>query len=223
MQEFVKALASFSASQLLLSLAVLTPFVAGVWAAMKWAYDTRLKNLETTLSDFRADFERRLARDAAKLTDSHEKQISELTAELTAQRERANVSEGELRKFHENEEHRTQASVERRDQHAKSEREFVDVVDECFGVGPIGPKALTYLCQNPSLIGKVTFAQPQVDDIKTKSDGGDSSASYVLGRILVTGRMLREGTLLQPDKECGLRLIRTAAELGHIPSRAFSL
>jgi hypothetical protein len=43
----------------------------------------------------------------------------------------------------------------------------------------------------------------------------------VLGRVLITGRMLREGTL-QPDKERGIRLIRAAAELGHMPSRAFS-
>ena len=93
---------------------------------------------------------------------------------------------------------------------------------ECFGVEPIGPRALTYLCENPSLIGRVAFAQAQVDDIKTKSDGGDSSASYVLGRLLITGRMLREGTL-QPDKARGLRLISAAAELGHAPSRAFSL
>lgn len=222
MKEFIQALAGFSASQLLLSLAALTPFVAGIWVAMKWAYDTRLKNLETMLADFRADFERRLARETAKLSDVHEKQVSALTSDLKRLEERAVSAECQLQSFKDDEEHRNQQSVKRRDQVAKAEKEFVDVLDECFGSNPLGPKTLTYLCENPTLIGRITFAQAQIDDIKTRSDSGESSASYVLGRVLLTGRMLREG-ILQPDKDRGLRLIQAAAELGHLPSRSFSL
>ena len=110
----------------------------------------------------------------------------------------------------------------RRDQVAKAEKEFVDVLDECLGSNPLGSKLLTYLCENPALIDRITFTQAQIDDIKSSSDSGDSSASYVLGRLLINGRMLREG-ILQPDKDRGLRLIQAAAELGHRPSRSFSL
>ena len=108
MKEFIQALAGFSASQLLLSLAVLAPFVVSIWAAMKWAYDTRLKNLETSLADFRADFERKLAREIVKLTDSHEKQVSALTSDLAAVKERTEAAERELQSFKANEEHRNQ-------------------------------------------------------------------------------------------------------------------
>jgi hypothetical protein len=80
MKDFLQALSNFSLNQLLTSLAILLPVIAGIWFALRWAYETRTKNLEANLKEYQSDFERRIARELSKTTDEHEKLTKELSA-----------------------------------------------------------------------------------------------------------------------------------------------
>jgi hypothetical protein len=220
MQELFKALAQFTPTQLFLTLAALTPFVAGIWAALRWAYDTRLKNLETALSDFRTDFDRRLARELSKLTDEHEHLVRQLAAELADATSRASRSEATAREYESNAEHQESELIRRRDHLARAEREFVDLFDGVFEGQLLSVRATAYLASNPTLIEAVTFSLAQVGDLRRRADSGEHDAAYVIGRLLYTGRWLRDG-VLQPNKEQGLALINWAAERHHPPAVTF--
>ena len=218
MKELLTALANFSPAQLLTSLAILTPFVAAIWAAMKWAYDTRLKNLETALADFRSDFERKLARETAKLTDAQEVELDTArigTAEAT---EHALTAERALDAFKRNEETRNVEASRRQDQLADAERRFVSLLEDLGGGAPLTTKYVEYLSENPSLLTKLTFSQAQIDDLEGRAGRTETNAMYVLGRMLTTGRLLSDG-LLAPNRERGVAMIDAAADCGHSQSK----
>lgn len=88
MKDFLDALTQFTPVQLITSIAVLAPVVGGIWAAFKWAFETRLKNLETALADFRTDFDRRLARELSETKDAHEATVRSLILKHDSEIER---------------------------------------------------------------------------------------------------------------------------------------
>lgn len=199
MKDFLTTLANFSPAQLLTSLAVLTPFVVGIWVAMKWAYDTRLKNLETSLADFRADFERKFAREMAKVTDAHEQELEKLKTELKSAIDRAEAFQADLH------------TLERELQTARN--------DQTVLVSFL-PRLIAYLCEHPHLIFELPFTQELAEKLQQLVQDNDANAMYVYGRMLITGRIFGGGTL-PPDRERGLALVRRSAERGHSPSIAF--
>jgi TPR repeat protein len=221
MKELLEALSKFSPAQLLTSLAILTPFVAGIWVVLKWAYDTRLKNLETALADFRSDFERRLARELAKTTDAHEKQLEHLQGERQAARSNAESMQADIDRLLSNFEESKKAVRQRAEELASAEHDLVALL-EVGEFSELPPRYVAYLCEHPMLISKISFSESQVASLRIQAEEGQGNAMYLYGRMLVTGRLLREG-LLPPDKEQGLALIRSAAEKGHLPSRSFVL
>lgn len=222
MQEFLDALSKFSPAQLLTSLAVLTPFVAGIWVAMKWAYATRFKNLEATLADFRTDFERKLARELAKVTDSDEERIRALKVELDATLAKSAAGEAKLARVNDDLQ-ATKSTLELRSEAlANAEHGLAAFLNDTGVLTELSPRVLTYLCENPMLISKLLFTRDHVSVLHLQAQEGQGNAMYLYGRMLVSGRGLRDGNLPQ-DKERGLTLIRAAAEKGHQSARSFSL
>lgn len=222
MQELLKSIAQFSTAQLLTTLAILTPFVGAIWVAMKWAYETRLQNLETTLADLRADFARRLERDLAKVTDVHEIERVALQAELDVAQAKAASLRADIDRLINNFERSRVATKARADELANAQHDLALLLEQLVGPSELHPKYVEYLCAYPTLISKVSFSEAQVASLRNGADQGFGNSMYVYGRMLITGRMLRDG-LLAPDKEQGLALIRSAAEKGHVPSKAFAL
>ena len=221
MQEFFKTLSQFSPGQLFLALAALTPFVGAVWVAMKWAYDTRLRNLETSLSDYRADFDRRLDREIAKVTDNHEAEIARLKTSLAAAQDAGAKAEASLNKNLAEEEVRDRAFRERKSGLERAEREFSDLFGEAFGLDELSVKAIDYLASNPNLLSKVLLSRAQVDGLQFRAGEGQHFAGYVLGRLLLTGRRLSDG-MLPPNEIEARSLIAAAADAGYPPARSFT-
>ena len=158
MKDFLQALSTFSFGQLLTSLAILLPVIAGIWFALRWAYESRTKNLESSLKEYQSDFERRIARELSKTTDEHERQtqaqlsahnaeLAELRSKLETANTDLSATQSELMKaqealaFSNGEIHRIQTLQSTLSNHTQFglafDRLMADFSGETFAVGNI--------------------------------------------------------------------------------------
>lgn len=223
MRDTLSAVAQFSPTQLLTSLAVLTPFVAGIWVAMKWAYDTRLRNLETALSDFRSDFERRLVREAGRLTDAHELALLDVEQQLQSAVDRAAVAERRLLEFEKAAADKETQLASRAHDLEQSEKRMAGLLETLLN-DSISPDSKfevmifqlgLYSNLSPSILGHLRLSQTQIYDLERLIEKGHSAAMYVYGSLAMAGRISSKS----PQE--GTDLVRRAAEQGAFAAMRF--
>src|SRR5215510_8845230 len=83
MKQFFQTLPTLTLTQATAVVVLISPIVGVIWAIFKWAYDTRLKNLESTLSDFRRDFEQRVTREKESLEWRYQSQYKDQLKEFS--------------------------------------------------------------------------------------------------------------------------------------------
>ena len=83
MKQFFQTLPALTFTQATALVVLISPIVGVIWAIFKWAYDTRLKNLESTLSDFRSDFARRVTREKESLEGQYQSQYKDQLKEFS--------------------------------------------------------------------------------------------------------------------------------------------
>ena len=84
MSDFLNAIRTLGVSDFLRLVAILTPFVAAIWAAIHWGYRTRIDSLASSLKLHQDDGQLRLSRELETATSPLILRIAELTSALEA-------------------------------------------------------------------------------------------------------------------------------------------
>jgi hypothetical protein len=217
MQDLFNAMAGFSLAQLLTSLAVLTPLVGVMWLLMRWAYDTRIKNLEAALADFRSDFQRRLEREVAKASQSNEQIILGLNGELLAATNRAVQAEQRVAQLEEAAEQMDVGIREREFKVQSAEDSLASCFDGLLQLTQYNPDAFAFIIFMLGLHPEIHMEKIKFDkyeyDLEKMMEKGDRDATYVAGRLVLAGR-------LWPHQD-GQVIMRKAKELGSSAAARF--
>ena len=100
MSQFLETLRTMNFSDVLRLLLILSPLVVAIWGAFRWAYGHRLRTLQTSLNEFRQDFERRVEQEKEEqeaLYGRKEREFQEQVTKLEEEAEVVNKALGRLR------------------------------------------------------------------------------------------------------------------------------
>ncbi len=100
MDSLFEALRTMTIGDFLRLLALMTPAIAAIWAAFRWAYGARLKIVETSLSELRSDFDRKLLRELDKIKEQHSSQVQSTITELKESENRCERLLADLESLH---------------------------------------------------------------------------------------------------------------------------
>lgn len=101
MEQFLDALRTLSLGDILRLLAILIPLIGGIWAAMLWAFKSRLDSLETSLKLHREDFELQLGNEMNRRMAEVNADISRLRSQLESEKKSSAELHHYLKMLHE--------------------------------------------------------------------------------------------------------------------------